>query len=391
VISRAVFAAGLAVLMFVSGVGSYLYLGSRQSSVAKQPEQPTSASPTPGAFNLPGTLFMTQTGAVYSLSAGRFHQLTSAAGWTQLAPYPGDNLLAVKRSLLYSDVYVLSRLGKVVRTLTHNTAAGSDTGSRHWSFYPRLSYNHKTLFMSYDKPKAGFDVPMTIWAVPLGQAINSGSARRWTTSIDYTGGDMQPLPLKSGALIYTKYQYYNQKIISQIWITNQPENQYYCGAFCISVPPGLGHGRPLTRPDEDCMQPSLSPDGRSIAMICTHQTQVSYLTLASFNGSSMGVRRNLITTQMVAQPTWAPDGSGIAYLAPAQLGAGFQLWFLPRLAYAPPPPSPVPTIVPTPGGPVGTPAPSPTPSPAPPKIVVKPIQITTNLGFDATSPMVWLP
>jgi hypothetical protein len=390
VISRFFLAGVLAILMLVSGLGSYMYLGSRQSNVAAQPKEPTAATPSPGAFNLGGTLFMTQSGAIYSLSAGRFHQLTRPAGWTQLAPYPGDNLLAVKRSLLFSDVYIVSRLGKVIRSLTHNTATGPDTGARHWSFYPRLSYNNKTLFMSYDKPKAGFDVPMTIWSVPLGQSITSNQARRWTTSIDYTGGDMQPLPLKSGALIYTKYQYYDQKIVSQIWITNQPEQQYYCGAFCISVPPGPGRGRPLTKPGEDCAQPALSPNGKTMAMICTYQTQVSYLTLASFNGSSLGARRSVVNNQLVAQPMWAPDGSGIAYLAPAQLGAGFQLWFLPKLAYAPPPPSPVPTVVPTPGGPVGTPGPSPTPSPAPPPIVVKPIQITTNLGFDATSPMVWI-
>jgi hypothetical protein len=390
-ISRVLLAAGLAVLMLISGIGSYMYLGSRQSRVAVPAQEPTAASPSPGAFNLPGTLFLTQSGAIYSLSAGRFHQITSQAGWTQLAPYPGDSLLAVKRSLLFSDVYVVNRFGKVLKTLTHNTASGPDTGARHWSFYPRLSRNNKTLFMSYDKPKAGFDVPMTIWAVPLGQSISSASARRWTTSIDYTGGDMQPLPLPNGALMYTKYLYDNQKIVSQIWITNQPETQYYCGAFCISVPPGPGHGRPLTTPAEDCAQPSLSPNGKSIAMICTHQSQSSFLTLASFNGSSLGPRRNLITSQLVAQPAWAPDSSGIAYLAPARLGTGFQLWFLPKLAYAPPPPSPVPSVVPTPGGPVSTPVPSPTPSPAPPPIVVKPIQITTNLGFDATSPMVWIP
>ena len=387
-ISRALLAAGLAILMFVSGIGSYMYLGSRQSGVAAEPQKPTSGSPTPGAFHLGGTLFLTQSGAIYSLSAGRFHQLTSSAGWSQLAPYPGDNLLAVKRSLLFSDVYVVNRFGKVLKTLTHNNATGPDTGARHWSFYPRLSYNNKTLFMSYDKPKFGFDVPLSIWAVPLGQNISQG--RLWTVSIDYTGGDVQPLPLKSGGLIYTKYLYYDQKIVSQIWITNQPEVFYRCGAFCTTVPPGPGHGRPLTRPDEDCAQPSLSPDRKTMAMICTHQSQTSYLTMASFNGSSLGTRRNLITSQLVAQPTWAPDSSGIAYLAPAQLGAGFQLWFLPRLAYAPPPPSPVPTVVPTPGGPVGTPAPSPTPSPAP-AIVVKPIQITTKLGFDATSPIVWIP
>ena len=125
-------------------------------------------------------------------------------------------------------------------------------------------------------------------------------------------------------------------------------------------------------------------------MICTHQTQVSYLALASFNGSKLGPRRNLITKQLVAQPTWAPDSSGIAYLAPAVVGAGFQLWFLPKAAYAPPLPSPVPTVIPTPGGPVTSPVPTPTPSPITPPIAVKPIQVTINLGFDATSPMVWI-
>jgi hypothetical protein len=393
VISRFVLAVGLAVLMVLSGVGSYMYLGSRQSNLSAPPREPTQASPSPGAFNLGGTIFLTQSGAIYSLSAGRFHELTPAAGWTQLAPYPGNNLLAVKRSLLYSDIYVVSRLGRPIRSLTHNNPEpprNPDTGARHWSFYPRLSYNNKTLFMSYDKPKIGFDVPMSIWAVPLGGDVRKVKAP-WTVSIDYTGGDMQPLPLKSGALIYTKYQYYDQKIVSQIWITNQPEEFYRCGEFCMSVPPGPGHGRPLTRPNEDCAQPSLSPNGKAIAMICTHQTQVSYLVLASFNGSSLGVRRSLITNQLVAQPTWAPDSSGIAYLAPAQLGQGFQLWFLPKLAYAPPPPSPVPTVIPTPGGPVGSPVPSPTPSAAPPPVVVRPIQMTANLGFDATSPMVWIP
>ena len=66
------------------------------------------------------------------------------------------------------------------------------------------------------------------------------------------------------------------------------------------------------------------------------------------------------------------------------MGAGpFQLWFLPRGAYAPVAP-PVPT--PTPGGPHNSPLPSASPV-APP--VVKPIQLTTNNGFDATSPIAW--
>jgi hypothetical protein len=390
-ISRFLLAAGLAVLMLLSGVGSYMYLGSRQSNISVPAQEPTARTPSPGTFNLPGTLFLAQNGVIYSLSAGRFHQLTSAGGWTQLANYTGGNLLAVKRLNLYADIYVLNRFGRVLRRVTNNSVASMnpDPSTRHWSFYPRLSYNNKTLFFSYDKPKYGFDVPMSIWGMPVAGSISQG--RIWTAAIDYTGGDMQPLPLPSGALIYTKYQYFDRKIVSQIWITNGPEVPYRCGTFCISVPPGPGHGRPLTEPAEDCAQPSLSPDHRTIAMICTYQTQVSYLSLATFNGSKLGPRRILIANQLVAQPTWAPDGSGIAYLAPAVLGAGFQLWWLPKAAYVPPTPTPSPIQTPTPGGPVNSPVPSPIASPTPPPVVVKPIQMTTNLAFDATSPIAWIP
>jgi hypothetical protein len=48
------------------------------------------------------------------------------------------------------------------------------------------------------------------------------------------------------------------------------------------------------------------------------------------------------------------------------------------------PPSPTST----PGFPASSPSPSPSPS-APP-VVIKPIQMTTNLGLDATSPIVWI-
>ncbi len=392
-ISRVLVAFGLAILMVVSAVGSYMYLGSRQSSLAAAPKEPTKASPSPGAFNLPGTLFVTQGGAIYALSAGRFHQLTGAADWTQLADYPGGNLLAVKRSLLYSDVYIVSRFGRVLKRFTNNSAANSnpDPSKRHWAFYPRLSFNNKLLFMSWDKPKIGFDVPMSIWAMPVHGTMSD--AKLWTVSIDYTGGDMQPLPLPSGALMYTKYLYDNNKIVSQIWLTGQPERFYRCGTFCIAPPatqPGIG--RPLTTPQEDCSQPSLSPDHHTIAMICSRQSQLSYLTLASFNGSKLGPRRYVITNQLVAQPTWAPDGTGIAYMAPSRLGEGFQLWFLPKLAYAPPSPSPVPSSTPTPGAPASSPSPvaslSPVPTPAP--VVIKPIQITSNVALDATSPMAWI-
>jgi hypothetical protein len=99
---------------------------------------------------------------------------------------------------------------------------------------------------------------------------------------------------------------------------------------------------------------------------------------------------NVVTNQIVAQPTWAPDGSGIAFLAPGAADGPFQLWWLPKAAYAPPKPSPVPVPTPTPGGPHNGPLPTPSPTTPSPAPIIRPIQVTTNDGFDATSPMAWL-
>ncbi len=378
-IAKFLLAVGLAILMAVTGVSSYVYLGSRQSKVVAPPQKPTAAAPRAQAYMLPGTIYLAQAGALYSHSAGRFHQLTPEVGWTQPALYPdGSHLLAVKRSAFYSDVYELTTFGGVVAQLTNNAAAPRnawDTGANAWSFYPRLSPDQRTLWMSYDGPKIVganyFDVDMAVWAVPVGAPIRSG--RAWTVANSYTGGDMQPIVVPGG-IIYTKYVYdQNGNRTGQLWFTNRAGSA----------------GRALTSTDASCEQPSLSPDGGSLAMICTYQKQVSDLTIASWNGSSIGGLRTMISDQLVAQPTWAPDGSGIGYLAPGGPAAPFQLWFLPKNAYNPPPPPPVPTPSPSPGGPHNAPLPSPTPSPAPVAPVVKPIQVTTNLGFDATSPLAW--
>ena len=377
-IARFFLGLGLCVLMLVSSFGTYMYLGGRQSKSALPAEKPTVAAPRPTAFRLPGTLYLAQSGAIYSLSIGRFHQLTPEGGWTQPSLYPdGSQLLAVRRLDFYSDVFVLGRFGQVLRQITNNAAPGrsNDTTAMHWSFYPRLSPDGGTLWMSYDDPKFGYDVPFSIWAMPIGGTIRQG--RLWTNSHDYTGGDMQPIPLPSGGIMYTKYNYDpNDNLTGQLWLTTR-------------ATPGGNEGRPLTPQSDDCSEPSLSPDGGQVAMICTYQKQIAQLEIASWNGSSLGPRRAIITDQLVAQPAWAPDGSGIAYLAPTAATGPFQLWFLPKNAYNPPPPSPTPVPTPTPGGPYKGTLPSPTPAPPVTPPVIKPIQITMNAGFDATSPLAW--
>ncbi len=373
-IPKIVLGAFLSVVMVVVGVTSYLYLGTRQSKIAAPPQLPTAAQPSPHAFSLPGTLILAQDGALYSLSSGRFHQLTGFGGWTQPSFTPDGNLLVIKESTFYSDVYTMNRFGRPLRQLTSNIAPrrSYDTGDNHWAFYPRESADGRTIYLSYDKPKYGYEVDMSIWSMPVNGGIGNGRllsdvpARLASANEGYTGGDIQPLPVPGG-VIYTKYlRATDGSIISQIWFTR-----------------GAGtYGSPLTTPGESCREPALSPDGKNLAMICTYGKQLSYLVIAPYAGGKVGARRTLISDQMVAQPTWAPDGSGIAYLAPALPDGPFQLWFLQSKAYVPPSPSPSPSASSSPSAPA-TPLPSPSP------VVVKPIQLTVNDGFDASSTIAW--
>jgi len=238
-----------------------------------------------------------------------------------------------------------------------------------------MTADGKTVFLTYDKPKGGYEVDMSIWSMPLNGGIGRGTD--WTYSQGYTGGDMQPIPVRGG-IVYTKYLRADDgSIVSQIWFVNRP------------YPYTLYAGRALTTQAQDCRSPNISPDGKYMAMICTYGKQISNLVIAPFNGSGIGAMKTVVSNLLVAQPTWAPDGSGIAFLAPGLADAPFQLWFLPRGAYFAPAPRPVPTPSPVGGGPQSGPGVSPSPSTAPPAPVIKPVQITSLQGFDAASTLAW--
>ena len=254
----------------------------------------------------------------------------------------GNRLVAVSRESNSSELFLMDRNGSVLAQLTHNNFDAVTLN--HWVFYPRFSPDGSQLFYAYDPkdPYNNYRVDLAIFASPADP--NSKKAAQWTRPNEYTGGDVIPVPLSSGGLIYTKFSIDNQsKVHSQIWL------QARAGSVGVA----------LTDPEADCLQPALSPDEHLLAMVCTNgQPLGGQISVASFYlaTASLGPQSVLVRGQMVASPSFSPDGKTIAYLAPAPADGGFQLWTLPA-----------------------------TESTAP-----APKQITTNLDLDATSAPVWI-
>jgi Tol biopolymer transport system component len=326
----------LVVAMACFAFAVYLGLGSLRHGAVSAAPKPDS---TRASMAITGTMYLTQNGGLYRLEGNRFTELQpTGSGWTQPVASPDHSTLAiVKRSLNWSDVFLVDRNGRPIRQLTHDQ--GTDVVSDHWAFYPSFSADGTSLFYNFDSPKDGFRVDMSIWSQP----VAADGASRWTVPTLYTGGDSQPIQTSTRALIYTEYALQaDGHIRAQI--------QLQLGQFNAS--------RALTTPDDDCSQPALSPDGTKLALICTGGGQVGRLVVATFDGANLGPLQVLVDHQLCAAPAWQPDGQALAYLAPAGPTGRFQLWRLSLESVAR----------------LGSP---------------QPRQLTSLLEFDATSRIAW--
>lgn len=300
----------LLVAMAAFGFGVYRVAGALKPNAAGV-VKPTSTT----AEALPGTMYLAQQGAIYRFKDGSFTEVTDGAGWMQPSVSPdGSQIVAVRRFQNYSDVYLLSPGGRVLRQLTHHQS--SQVEANHWSFYPRFSADGSSVFYSYDNkdPYASYRVDLAIFALA---DDGSGAVVQWTTPNDYTGGDADPVPLRGGGLVYTKYSIdETSQVHSQVWIVKRP---------------GLP-GTALTQPEENCSQPALSPDQSLLAMVCRHnQLQATQLVVAALDTTAMtiGPETVLAGGQLASSPVFSPDGKTIVFLAPVQAGEAFQLWTVP--------------------------------------------------------------
>jgi Tol biopolymer transport system component len=200
-----------------------------------------------------------------------------------------------------------------------------------------------TLYFSYDQPKnsSSYAVDFSIWSGSLNGALASN---RLTTANPFTGGDTDPTPMANGDVIYARYAISNGNAYSFIALQTKP----------------LGTPVILSTAAQDCGQPAPSPDGTMVAMVCIGGTglQSTRLEVAPLVGTKLGTPRTLVNNCLCSAPEWAPDGSGLVYYNTADITGHFELWWIK-------------------GALTATPA--------------APLQVTTNLDFDAISPSSWSP
>ncbi len=347
----------LLALMAGFGAGVNRFLASRDGSAFARAKDPTQVHVAP-QLTLPGTIYFADGGGLFSLTGTRVTQLQpEGKGWTQPVLLPdGSTLLAVKVTPgYYSDLYELSLTGAVEQQLSSDSGKVTATslGADDWLYYPAVGPGN-TLYFSYDYPKGNVDDPsqccyqvdFSIWETALGTQINRSDVERkagvtqesWANY--YTGGDVSPVPLDGGGLLYVDYEsaYGDTDQLS----TPLPGAVPGTEVSQIRMDPKPlyntegSDGTALTQPGDDCAQPTLNPAQTEIAMICTPvvngapSSTESDLVVASFDAATgtLGPLDRLVVGTMAASPAWSPDGTDLVYSAPEAGNGYLELWYL---------------------------------------------------------------
>jgi Tol biopolymer transport system component len=333
--------------MSLFGFAVYSVLGTLKSNKHSS-QKPTQ---TQALIDLSGTIYVVQDGSIYSLRNLTFTPVRAPAyDWVQAEPGPNGDILAVAYSAMYSNVYLLSPQGQVLRQLLSESS--TQYFDNHWAYYPRVTPNGSTLFYVSDwvDPDSAYNVDFQIQAVPY--ASPAANPVIWSEAgLWYQGGDVEPIPLANGALIYTEYD------ITDVADSSEDGDTY--GQLAYVSSPGAVPAF-LTTPAQDCGEPALSPKGNEIAMVCSNNSlQTTTLEVASWNGTTLGTPVTIANGPLPASPTWSPDGKSVLYLNTllTDKSSPFQLWWAPKATAKKP----------------GVPE-----------------QVTTDLNFTATSPPIWV-
>jgi Tol biopolymer transport system component len=300
------------VLAAAFGFGLYAWLGTLRntSSLAGRGMDPTRIQ---ALVNVPGTVVVAQGGNLYRLANGRFTRIATG-GWSQPAVTPDrQHLIAVHRQQNFSDLYELSTAGAVQRQLTSD--ASPEVDLNHWSLYPAVSPDGADVYYSYDRKyfPGSFLVDLSVYRQPL--AGVQRQAQVLSTPNQGTGGDLRPIPLASGGLIYAKAEVdaATNQVTSQVWYQRGPRTT----------------GVALSPEGQRCQQPALSPGGTELAMVCAPESSsVMQLVVAPLDLGRLALGPGtVLASGLPSAPAWSPDGKSLVYFGPASGQTGpFQLF-----------------------------------------------------------------
>jgi Tol biopolymer transport system component len=323
-------AALLIALMIASGLAANRTLAVLQTHTTAA----SLISTTSPQVRLPGTIYVSQEGSIYAISGSSVRRLALPTGgdWTQPRVLADGSLLVIRRFDAYSDLYHVGASGRVLSRLTSDeqSTTNSTLSLDHWILWPSISLDGTNVYFATDAPKPApnqsYEVDFSLWSAPLGAAFTIGDVgvsggTRWSVPDHYTGGDIAPVPLPDGRLLYSSYANSGKgTVVTVLGLQTSPTSSM----------------RMLTTPQQDCGAPAVAPDGVTVAMVCTHSGQTADLEVATLEGNSLGPVRVLAANCLCNSPSWSPTGDNLLYMNAADPDGNFGLWYIANAAGAHP-------------------------------------------------------
>jgi WD40-like Beta Propeller Repeat len=283
---------------------------------------------------LPGTIYVSQSGEIYAINGADVRRLPLPSGgsWIQPRVLPDGSLLVVRRFDAYSDLYHVSAAGAVLQQLSNDDLSRGNSTLQldHWILWPAISPDGSTVYFATDSPKpapgSSYEVDFALWSAPLHTQIAIGdngvsNGTQWSTPDRYTGGDIQPVPLPDGNVLYASYA--------------NPGTGSIASVLGLQTSAGSPM-QTLTSVQQDCGSPAVAADGVTVAMVCSHGGQSADIEVATLNGTTLSALHVVVAKCLCNSPSWSPSGDDLLYMGATDANGFFGLWYVAQASGAHP-------------------------------------------------------